>query len=48
VKDESEIFEKSNMDSGYLDNFEVAWRGCNFLLDLRQKVIDGEATIFPE
>ena len=48
VGHESEIFERSKNDPNFLDNFGIAWRGYNFAMELREKVINGEATIFPE
>lgn len=48
VRHESEIFEALDVDSGYIDHFEVAWRGYKSALKIRQLVIEGDATIFPQ
>ena len=34
-------------DKFFFDNFDVAWRGYEFALHIREKIRTGDATIFP-
>lgn len=42
-----EFLQKLRLDPGLIDNFETAWQGYLYALEVRNKMAAGEATIFP-
>ena len=47
VENLEDIFRKIQLDGNLADNFETAWQGYLFARAVREKIIAGNATVFP-
>jgi len=47
VESIDEFFQKLRLDPSLIDNFETAWRGYLYALEVRKKMAAGDATVFP-